>query len=67
MARRKRTVSDRGVEARINAIRMKHAPKALMLAHKIRTGLLKLMALEKTAMKEAQSEYAVFSVQYCQA
>ena len=60
MAKRQRTV--RGVaEAKIVAVRLKHAPKALTLAHRIRTGLLKLMALEKTAMAEAHSEYAVFS------
>ena len=57
MAKCKRKVSDRGVDA----IRMKHAPKALALAQKIKTSLVKLMALEKMAMAEAQSEFALFS------
>ena len=61
MARRKRTSPDSGAEARVGAVRMKHAPKALALAQKIRTSLLELVALEKTAMAEAQSEFAVFS------
>jgi hypothetical protein len=61
MAKRKRTSPDSGAEARVGAVRMKHAPKALALAQKIRAGLLELVALEKTAMAEAQSEFAVFS------
>jgi hypothetical protein len=59
MAKRKRTFFDS--EARVDAVRMKHAPKALALAQKIKTALLELVALEKTAMAEAQSEFAVFS------
>jgi hypothetical protein len=61
MAKRKSTSPDSGAEARVGAVRMKHAPKALALAQKIRAGLLELVALEKTAMAEAQSEFAVFS------
>ena len=58
----KRTRSDSsGSEARVDSIRMRHAPKALALAQKIKITLLKLMALEKKAMAEAKSEYAVFS------
>ena len=59
MAKRKRASLDS--EAQVDAVRMKHAPKALALAQKIRTSLLELVALEKTAMEEAQSEFAVFS------
>jgi hypothetical protein len=59
--RKKRTLSDSGVEASVDAIRTKHALKALVLAHKIKAALLKLMALERTAMAEAQSEFALFS------
>ena len=59
MAKRKRVSLDS--EAQLDAVRMKHAPKALALAQKIRAGLLELVALEKTAMVEAQSEFAVFS------
>ena len=59
MAKRKRASLDS--EAQVDAVRRKHAPKALALAQKIRVSLLELAALEKTAMVEAQSEFAVFS------
>ena len=54
MAKRKR---NRGVDA----VRMKHAPKALALAQKIKTALGQLVALEQMAMAEADSEFALFS------
>ena len=59
MAKRQRASFDS--EAHVDAVRRKHAPKALALAQKIRASLLELVALEKTAMAEAQSEFAVFS------
>ena len=42
-------------------VRRKYAAKVLALAQKIKTSLLKLVELEKAAMAEAESEFAVFS------
>ena len=55
----KKTRSDSSrAEARVAYVLMKHEHKALALAQKIKTSLLKLIELEKTATAEAKSEYA---------
>ena len=51
----------KAAEPCLQNVRRKHAAKALALAQKIKTSLLKLVELEKAAMAEAESEFAVFS------